>query len=100
MVLLYSRSGQLGNRLWQAAYFISNAIEYDYSFLHLGFTDYLEYYNESISNQFKELGKEIIFIDYESTPLKHRLVIKYAAISQKLKYNLPFIREIKLKTNT
>lgn len=100
MVLLFSKNGQLCNRLWQASYFIANAIEYDYSFLHLGFKDYLEYYNESISHQLKELGKDIVFRDYKSTPLKHRLVIKYANISEKLKYNLPFIREIKLKTNT
>jgi hypothetical protein len=100
MVVLYSKSGQLGNRLWQASYFIANAIEYDYSFLHLGFTNYLEYYNESISGQLKEMGRDIIFRDYKSTPLKYRLIIKYATVSEKLKYNLPFIREIKLKTNT
>ncbi len=100
MVVLYSKSGQLGNQLWQAAYFISNAIEYDYSFLHLGFTNYLEYYNENISRELKETGREIQFRDYKSTSLKYRLITKYATISENFKYNLPFIREIKLPTNT
>jgi len=46
------------------------------------------------------LGRDIVFRDYKSTPLKHRLIIKYATISENFKYNFPFIREIKLQTNT
>lgn len=100
MVLLYSKSGQLANRLWQAAYFISNALEYNYSLLHLGFTDYSKYFQESLSSELKELGKDIRIKDVNTPLLTDRAVIRYAAVSNRLKYNLPFIREIKLISNT
>ena len=47
-LFLVSKDGQLANRLWQASYFLSNAIENKYTVNHLFFGDYYLLFSESI----------------------------------------------------
>lgn len=101
MVLLYSQQGQLANRLWQAAHFISNAIENKYKFYHLGFAEYFIYFNETLPEQLQKNCSNCEILDFESTSLKDRLLIKYANVSKvfgpKSKFQFPFIKQIVLK---
>jgi len=103
MVLLYAREGQLANRLWQAAHFVSNAIEHNYLLLHLGFAEYIIYFNENAIGQLKD-HKKVRIIDFETTSKKDRLLIKYANLSlqnkEKKKEHFPFVTEIKFFNQT
>jgi hypothetical protein len=81
MVLLYAKEGQLANRLWQASYFIANAIEYNYVLIHLGFAEFFFYFNENENFSDKHVGKWRM-IDFVTTSTKHRLLIKYANLSR------------------
>jgi len=98
MVLLYSQQGQLANRLWQAAYFISNAIENKYTLLHLGFTKYLEFFDENCNKELKEIGNCRI-IDFKTTSYRDRIIIKYANLSKEFhgrtKHHFPVVKEVK-----
>lgn len=100
MVILYSQQGQLANRLWQAAYFISNAIENDYTLIHLGFADYLIYFDENCNPELRKLGGKCRIIDFKTTSLRDRIIIKYANTSRKLlrtrNVHLPKVVEIKI----
>lgn len=98
MVILYSRAGQLANRLWQAAYFISNAIENNYKLLHLGFAEYIIYFDESITFELEKQHRKWKIIDFERTSFKDKLLIKYSNYSRacqlKYKFHLPLIKSI------
>lgn len=100
MVLLYSQQGQLANRLWQAAYFISNAIENKYTLLHLGFTKYLEYFDENYLKELEEVGGKCRIIDYRTTSYQDRIIIKYANLSKEFharrNRHFPLVKEIKI----
>lgn len=100
MVILFSRTGQLANRLWQAAYLISNAIENNYKFLHLGFAEYNKYFDENILREFKKQHIKCKIIDFKKTSIQDRLIIKYANYSRKFelkyKFSLPFIKSINI----
>lgn len=96
MVVLYSKEGQLANRLWQAAHFLANAIEYKYRLLHVGFSDYIEHFRESIDG----IGSNISvkFVDEKEMAFSEVLLFRYISISEQiaggLKLQLPFIRRI------
>jgi len=98
LVLLYSQQGQLANRLWQAAYFISNAIENDYKFLHLGFAEYLIFFDENCHTELNKTGTKCRIIDFKMTGIQDRIIIKYANLSEKFnqkhKCELPYIKKI------
>jgi len=98
LVLLYSQQGQLANRLWQAAYFISNAIENNYKFLHLGFAEYLNFFDENSHNELNKSGTKCRIIDFKTTGIQDRIIIKYANLSEKFnqkhKSELPYIKKI------
>jgi hypothetical protein len=100
MVLLYSQQGQLANRLWQAAYFISNAIENKYTFLHLGFAKYVEFFDENCCTQLKEIGGNCRIIDFKTTSFWDRIVIKYANLSKDFhrreNHHFPIVKEIEV----
>ena len=100
MVLLYSQQGRLANRLWQAAHFISNAIENQYKFYHLGFAEYIIYFDESLPGELKKYGKNCKVFDFKSSSLKERLVIKYANVSKifdpHFRFQLPLIKQINI----
>ncbi|MDB5280355.1 MAG: hypothetical protein JWR61_5310 [Ferruginibacter sp.] len=96
MVLLFAKEGQLANRLWQSSFFIANAIEHNYSLLHLGFAEYIIYFNENVCVHSCNARWRII--DFETTLKKDRLLIKYANLSkayfEKHNRHYPFIREL------
>lgn len=96
MVVVYSKDGQLANRLWQAAHFVANAIEHNYNILHLGFGDYSEHYSEQFNKPAK--GKNYRIVDRNRLSLKERLLLKYVNLSQKteerFKRSLPLIQKI------
>lgn len=98
MVIFYSQLGQLANRLWQAAFLISNAIENNHTFLHLGFAEYLVYFEENSPGQLKKNGGNCRIINFKTTSIQDRLIIKYVNYSTqfrlKHKYHLPFIKQI------
>jgi hypothetical protein len=48
MLIVFSKEGQLANRLWQASHFLANAIAYDYTVYHPYFDEYYQYFDESI----------------------------------------------------
>lgn len=100
MVLLYSQQGQLANRLWQAAYFIANAIENKYTLLHLGFAKYLEFFDENCLKELQEIGGKCRIIDYRTTSYQDRIVIKYANLSKEFHErgnpHFPMVKEIKV----
>lgn len=103
MVLLYSQEGRLANRLWQAAHFISNAIENQYKFYHLGFAEFIIYFDESISEELKKYGKNCRIFDFKSSSLKERLLIKYANVSKILgpncKLQFPLIKQVTIEVS-
>ncbi len=97
MVILFSKEGQLANRLWQAAHFISNAIEYDYNLLHKGFGDYFEYFSESI-NHFGNFLPVCFPQSANGVSITAKLALKYYGLSKKLerklRFKLPFVRDV------
>ncbi len=96
MVLLYAKEGQLANRLWQASFFIANALEHRYFLLHLGFAEYCLYFNKN--QYFQSNRKNWRIIDFETTSKWDRLLIKYANQSklyfEKHNRHYPFVREV------
>ena len=102
MVILQSQAGQLGNRLWQASYFIANAIENEYELVHLGFGRYYEYFSENIESSLPQENYRCKIYSSEKLSLKHRLVLKYKKLSDKFNrryhHQLPFLSVIELKT--
>jgi len=101
MVLLYSQQGRLANRLWQAAYFIANAIENQYKLYHLGFAEYFIYFDESLPEGLKKYANNCKVLDFKSSTLKERLLIKYANASKifepNSKFQFPFIKQINIE---
>jgi hypothetical protein len=97
LVLLYSQKGQLANRLWQSAYFIANALENKYCLKHLGFAEYIIYFNRNDYFKSKRF-KKIDIIDFQTTKIKDRIIIKYANLSKEYSESLnrqfPFIEEL------
>ena len=60
MVIIISKEGQLGNRLFHASSFIVNAKEHKYQVIHLFFDDYYTFFSESLNGNkapIKFLGK-------------------------------------------
>lgn len=96
MVLVFSKDGQLANRLWQAAHFIANAIEYKHQLIHLGFTNYSEHYSESFTK--KKLSEKIRIIDRNQLSFSEKLLLKYVGLSQKIelrvKRSLPLVQKL------
>ena len=96
MVVLYSKEGQLANRLWQAAHFIANAIEYDYRLLYLGLAEYSEHFKESINNS--DWNYNFRITDGKADSVSDRLLFQYIRLSQKiesrLNIHLPFIKKL------
>ena len=84
MVIFYSKIGGFCNRLWQAAHFIANAKENNYRFIHTGFSEYVKFFNQNAC--FNKSGK-IYLIDYKTTSIRNRLIIKYA------NHKMPFTKE-------
>jgi len=84
MVILYSKVGGFCNRLWQAAHFIANAKENNYRFIHLGFSEYVKFFNQNGSFN---MSRKVYFNDYQNTSMENRLIIKYAS------YKMPFTKE-------
>lgn len=102
MVLLYSQQGQLANRLWQAAHFISNAIENKYTLLHLGFAKYFEFFDENSVRELKKIGDKCRIIDFRKTSFKDRLIIKYVNLSkefhERTRQHFPIVQEMKISS--
>ncbi len=100
MVILYSREGRLANRMWQAAHFIGNALEYDYRFLHLGFGEYLKYFEEN--EYFRSHPDNHFFVDFINNSISRKLLFKYIKLSQntydKFYVHLPFISNIRFQS--
>jgi hypothetical protein len=101
MVILYSKQGQLANRLWQAAHFISSAIENNYVLIHLGFAEYLIYFDETCVSELNNIGGNCRIVDFKTTSLSDRFAIKYASLSlilfNRIKVHLPKIIEVKIQ---
>lgn len=96
MVVVYSKDGQLANRLWQAAHFVANSIEHHYKLLHLGFADYSEHYSESFNQKNSLVNYRIV--DRNKLAFTEKLLLKYINFSkkteQRLKQSLPFIQQL------
>lgn len=96
MVVVYSKDGQLANRLWQASHFVANSIENNYKLLHLGLADYSEHYSESFNEQ--KPGINYRMVDRNKFTLSEKLLLKYINFSQKteqrLKKSLPLIQRL------
>ena len=48
MVIIFSREGQLANRLWNASHILANSLENDYRVVHLYFDDYYPFFSEQL----------------------------------------------------
>lgn len=96
MVIFNSKNGQLANRLWQAAYLISNSVENNYRLVHLGFGEYSNYFSENLIKS-EEYGN-ILIVDYKTTSIKNRIIIRISkilkSINKTLKNKILFITEI------
>ncbi|HEU5364988.1 MAG TPA: alpha-1,2-fucosyltransferase [Hanamia sp.] len=102
MVFLLSTSGQLGNRLWQASYFIANAIEHKYEFVHMGFSDYYDFFSENIEKGLHKKKYKCRIYRSKQLTFKHSTILEYVNYSEKFyrhyNFNLPFVVNIKLPT--
>lgn len=55
MVIVNYKAGQLANRLFHFAHFISNSIEYNYRLINPSFNDYKNFFTSTASNNFNGL---------------------------------------------
>jgi hypothetical protein len=61
MVVIFSKEGQLANRLWNASFLLTNALENNYNLVHLYFDDYYPFYSERFESTkvpIEVVGKE------------------------------------------
>ena len=102
MVVFQSPAGQLGNQLWQASYFIANAIENKYELVYLGFGKYYEYFSENIEATLDNKSDRCKIYPSRHLSLKHRFILKYGNLSKKIyhryKHHLPLFNVVELKT--
>ncbi|PRY11237.1 hypothetical protein CLV24_11132 [Pontibacter ummariensis] len=59
MVVMNYKAGQLANRLFYFAHFVSNSVEYDYELINPSFDDYKDYFIATAKNDFEGLKVSI-----------------------------------------
>jgi hypothetical protein len=96
MVVVFCKEGKLANRLWQAAHFFANALENDYKLLHVGFSEYREYFSESFDEL--RLTSKIKVIDDNNLSFFEALFFRYLRLSKKIQrkfhFKFPFVKEV------